>query len=266
MPAIKSEIVAAEDEGVEIRSGLRAVGLVAEGIETVYVAPRIPGNTDPDNYETIAGTRTVVGADLVVVAIGQRPDTSILRRREAVPASSDRFQVDIDTGGTAYERIFAAGDLTGDGGTITAAIAGGLRAAWGLDRSLRGPTKADERPPPPRVTLTPPAGRPGVTRVEAGKRATAPELDPTDRVKNYGEVVGVFTEQQARMEAARCMICGLCGNCNACLDLFGCPAFYIQDGLIEIDPVLCVVCGVCAQFCPNDAIHPVTQPATVGES
>ena len=53
------------------------------------------------------------------------------------------------------------------------------------------------------------------------------------------------------------MICGLCGNCNACLDLFGCPAFHVTDFRIEIDPVLCVACGVCAQFCPNDAIYPV---------
>jgi len=58
------------------------------------------------------------------------------------------------------------------------------------------------------------------------------------------------------------MICGLCGNCNACLDLFGCPAFYVSDFRIEIDPVLCVACGVCAQFCPNDAIYPVMALAT----
>ena len=61
----------------------------------------------------------------------------------------------------------------------------------------------------------------------------------------------------ARAEAARCMICGLCGNCRSCLDLFGCPAFFMSGPAIEIDPNLCVSCGVCAEFCPNEAIYPV---------
>ena len=257
MAAIGSEILASAREGVEIRTGLRAVGLVGGGIQMTRVAPRVPGNTDPENYEAIEDSDVTLAADLIIVAIGQRPDRSILRRGEVVPASSTEFQVDDETGGTAHERVFAAGDLTGTGGTVTDAIAGGLRAAWGIDRSLRGPAKADERTPPPRVTSAPAAGRPGVARVDVSKRAAPPELQPEQRVKNSAEVTGTFTEQQARAEASRCMICGLCGNCSACVDLFGCPAFYVEDGQIEIDPALCVVCGVCAQFCPNDAIYPV---------
>jgi len=264
MPAIGSEIVAAEQEGVEINPGLRAVGLVGDGVEIVQVAPRVPDNTDPENYEAIAGTEATLDADLVIVAIGQRPDPSDLTRGDVTLASAAGLRVDDETGGTAHERIFAAGDLAGDGGSVTDAIAGSLRAAWGIDRNLRGPAKADERRRPPMVTAAPPAGRPGITRADPKRRTIAPELDPVDRVKSFDEVTGVLTEQQARAEAARCMICGLCGNCNACLDLFGCPAFYLEGGLIEIDPILCVACGVCAQFCPNDAIFPVMRPVQVG--
>ena len=39
-----------------------------------------------------------------------------------------------------------------------------------------------------------------------------------------------------------------------CLDLFGCPAFLLDGDLVEIDPDLCVGCDVCAQFCPNGAL------------
>jgi len=264
MPAIGSEIAAAESEGVEIHSGLRAVRLVGDGIEMVRVATRVPGSTDPEDYEAIAGTEVTVEGGLVVAAIGHRPDTSFLDRDDVVMASSNGLRVDGTTGGTTHQRIFAAGDMAGDGGSVTDAIAGGLRAAWGIDRSLRGPAKADERLPPPRVTSAPPAGRPGITRVDLEERTAAPELDPRDRVQSFEEVVGAFTEAQARAEASRCMICGLCGNCNACLDLFGCPAFYVHDGQIEIDPILCVACGVCAQFCPNDAIYPVMEPVRAG--
>ncbi|MFQ5557174.1 MAG: 4Fe-4S binding protein, partial [Acidimicrobiales bacterium] len=82
-----------------------------------------------------------------------------------------------------------------------------------------------------------------------------------DRADDFGEVVGVLTDEQARAEAGRCMICGSCGNCSACIDLFGCPAFHVDEGRIEIDPDLCVGCGVCARFCPNDAIVAVGAPA-----
>ena len=100
--------------------------------------------------------------------------------------------------------------------------------------------------------------------MDIGSRHAPLELKPKTRVLGFDEVTGALTEQQARAEAARCMICGLCGNCNACLDLFGCPAFFVSDGLIEIDPKLCVACGVCAQFCPNDAIYPVTSALAKG--
>ncbi len=161
--------------------------------------------------------------------------------------------------------MFGAGDVVGPAGTVTDAIAGGLRAAWGLDRSLRGPAAADTRMPPPRVPTRPPAGRPGVRRDRWEGRLLPVELDPGTRIDGFDEVVGTLTEREARMEAARCMICGLCGNCSSCLDLFGCPAFYVDGGNVEIDAGLCVACGVCAQFCPNGAIVPVFEPAMAAE-
>ncbi len=264
MPAIDSEIAAACEEGVELRTRRKAVGLVAAGIELVSVEPRVRGRTDPENFEVVAGTTSAIDADLVVIAVGQRPDPSIRWLPGDVPVSADGPVVDDECGATAHERIFAAGDMADGAGSVTDAIAGGLRAAWGIDRKLRGAAKADERPPPPRVPSGPPAGRPGVWRVDDTTRAATPELDPRTRAATFDEVVGTLTEKTARAEASRCMICGLCGNCNACLDLFGCPAFYVADGLIEIDSGLCVACGVCAQFCPNDAIYPVARSPEVG--
>ncbi|MFV2039534.1 MAG: FAD-dependent oxidoreductase, partial [Acidimicrobiales bacterium] len=222
-----------------------------------------PGDTSPANYQPTDGSEAIMEADLVITAIGQRPDTAILGE-QLIVASPAGIEVDIKTCRTSQQAIFAAGDMTYGGGSVTDAIAGGLRAAWGIDRSLRGQTTADERLPPPLVTQDPPARRLGVSRVDITENATAPELDPVERVQGFEEVVGALSEQQARAEAARCMICGLCGNCNACLDLFGCPAFFQEQGRIEIDPLLCVSCGVCAQFCPNGAIFAVTQPVGTG--
>ena len=89
----------------------------------------------------------------------------------------------------------------------------------------------------------------------------APERIVPGGVGEPEEVIGTLTEVDARAEAARCMICGTCGNCSACIDTFGCPAFVMRDGHVEIDPEACTGCGVCEQFCPNGAIRPV-QAAT----
>ena len=263
MPAILSEIEAAEAEGVEILDGVRVLGLISGGVEYERVETTAPGSKNSEDYVTIEGSSGDIEVSQVILAIGQTwvdadpADSPILDWSEAL-------SFDETTGKTSHDRIYVAGDLVGDEGTVTGAIASGMRAAWGIDRRLRGAAKADERMPPPLVPSGSPQGRSGVTRVDIAARSSPTELEPEMRVLGFDEVTNTLSEQQARAEAARCMICGLCGNCNACLDLFGCPAFYLSDGLIEIDPGLCVACGVCAQFCPNDAIYPVTSPLALG--
>jgi Pyruvate/2-oxoacid:ferredoxin oxidoreductase delta subunit len=160
--------------------------------------------------------------------------------------------------------VFAGGDLAGGARTVTEAIAWGLRAAWGIDRSLRGAEAADRRPPPPLMSAWPyvPTGRTRFQRADQVPRSEPSHLAPERRLTGFDEVVGTLTEAQARTEAARCAACGMCGNCRACIDLLGCPAFYLKDGRVAIDLTLCNGCGVCAAFCPNGAIRATTR-ATV---
>jgi TPP-dependent indolepyruvate ferredoxin oxidoreductase alpha subunit/thioredoxin reductase len=258
MPAIPSEIAEAEREGVEILNAVRTTGLVLGGVEYERVETTVPGSGDPEDYVAIEGSTTGMEVSQVIVAVGQTR-TGSTPGDDGVLDWSEALIVDDQTGRTSHERIFAAGDLVGAEGTVTGAIASGMRAAWGIDAQLRGAAKADERMPPPLIPGgSSPSRRSGVARVDIEARRAPYELEIENRVSGFDEVTGALTEQQARAEAARCMICGLCGNCNACLDLFGCPAFFVSNGLIEIDPGLCVACGVCAQFCPNDAIYPVT--------
>ncbi len=44
-----------------------------------------------------------------------------------------------------------------------------------------------------------------------------------------------------------------CKSCKMCMKL-GCPAISMHDGKADIDPTLCVGCGVCTQMCKFDAI------------
>jgi len=48
-----------------------------------------------------------------------------------------------------------------------------------------------------------------------------------------------------------------CVNHRKCIDDLACPAFYIKDDRIHIDPDLCWGCAVCAQICPENAILPL---------
>ena len=46
---------------------------------------------------------------------------------------------------------------------------------------------------------------------------------------------------------------GKCITCKMCFRI-GCPAIAMVEGKVEIDPTLCVGCGLCQQLCPKQAI------------
>jgi len=48
-----------------------------------------------------------------------------------------------------------------------------------------------------------------------------------------------------------------CKNHRDCINDLGCPAFYIEEERVRIDPDMCTGCSVCAQVCPEHAILPV---------
>ena len=257
LPAIRSEIAEAAQEGIEIRTRVCAVRRTADGIELVGVEPRVEGRFDPDNFQPVAGTENVVPADQVIVAIGQTVDRAAFGNGNTLDWHDGRLAVDSTTLATPRRGVFASGDLAPGDGTVTGAIATGLRAAWGIDRAMRGNDAADRRPPPPPARASAGSVRPGVERIDRAGRQRPPELDEAARRSSFDEVTGTLDEASARAEAARCMICGACGNCRSCIDLFGCPAFFVDGNKPQISEDLCVACGVCAQFCPNGAIKPV---------
>ncbi|UCH23461.1 MAG: indolepyruvate ferredoxin oxidoreductase subunit alpha [Deltaproteobacteria bacterium] len=52
-----------------------------------------------------------------------------------------------------------------------------------------------------------------------------------------------------------------CKNHKDCINYLACPAFYIWNERVKIDPDLCTGCAVCAQICPENAILPVKASA-----
>lgn len=256
MPAIAEEVAEAAEEGVEFLTRMRATAWNGSGVKLEGVVPREAGNFSPDNFAAVPDTEVVVEAQQVVVAIGQAIAEGFLGdadpKLETKPNGG--LVSNSETCASSDPRVFVGGDF-GSSHTVTDAIADGLRAAWGIDSLVRGKDEADKRLPPPRAEIAP-RQHTKVERTDVGQRQVPVMLDAAERVTGFAEVTSVLSEQAAKEEARRCMICGQCGNCRACLDTFGCPAFRTSEGKIVIDEELCTACGVCADFCPNGAIVP----------
>jgi len=244
MPVLEDELRAAEVEGIEVVTEHRVV--------------RIERGKRPSVIAIDSrGVEVTLDADEVIVAIGQAPDEFLGASDVALDRDGDgTLRIVRETGRTSNPRVFAAGDVVGAERTVTHAIACGLRAAWGIDRSLRGEALADRRMPPPLGGTIPVSGYTWAQRTDRDRRRPAPERSIEERAQSFSEVHGRMSEQDARAEAARCMSCGLCGNCRSCVDVFGCPAFHFEGSLLEIDRDVCIGCGVCATMCPDDAARP----------
>jgi len=50
-----------------------------------------------------------------------------------------------------------------------------------------------------------------------------------------------------------------CKNHRICITELACPAFYIENNRVQINPAQCIGCAVCAQICPENAIIPVKE-------
>jgi NADPH-dependent glutamate synthase beta subunit-like oxidoreductase len=265
MTALPAEIEAGEREGILLRTRLQPIELRRGQGGGLLCIRTEPGEIDATGRRTpapVEGSDTLIEADQVILAVGQAPDLSFHeeRGRELELAPDGSLRVDPETARTSHPKIFAGGDLVPGPRTVTQAISWGQRAAWGIDLALRGREAADRKPPTPPPEEWPampvPRRSDPLAMIGPPARERPEELPPEQRITGFEEVVGTLTEAQARAEAARCAACGQCGNCRACLDLFGCPAFYLDQGLIRIDPALCNGCGVCAHLCPNVAIRP----------
>jgi Pyruvate/2-oxoacid:ferredoxin oxidoreductase delta subunit len=266
MPASAEEIEAARAEGVELALLTVPVGfdtdadgavIAARVVECELGEPDASGRRRP---VPMPETEAPLSTDHVILALGQRPDAAALAGDLEVGQTKKGYVPAADkSGATADPRVFCAGDLTGEGWTVIAAMAQGKRAAHGIDLLLAGGAEVtplalhtvDELPEQGRYQ---PAG------VKAATRAVPAERSPGQRSADFEAVSAALTAGQVVGEAERCLSCGQCARCNNCIDNFGCPAIFKKDGKVYIDEVLCVGCGVCAQLCPNDAIEPGRAP------
>jgi len=261
MPALPDEIREAEEEGVEMVTQILPIRLDSKGILAISTRQGDPDASGRRTPVPIPGSERLIEADQVIAAIGQSPDPDLLTQDDLrlVRNPDGSIRINPDTGQTSHPQIFAGGDVTPESRNVTDAMASGRRAAWGIDLSLRGREAANRIVPPDRPDLSKEPEKPYIARLIRERRERPAEIDRSERTRSDHEVLKPLTEEQARREASRCMVCAVCGNCRICLDLFGCPAFFVAGDRIQIDPDLCMGCGICARICTNGAIRKVEE-------
>jgi NADPH-dependent glutamate synthase beta subunit-like oxidoreductase/NAD-dependent dihydropyrimidine dehydrogenase PreA subunit len=223
IPAHKEEIAQALAEGVTIAEGwgpLRIMGNdgAVTGIELARCVSLCDetGRFSPCLDEQ---DRKTVEADMIILAIGQAPDLSLIPDKIGVTAGG-AIEVDSITGETSLPGIFAGGDITTGASTVVAAIAAGRRAAVSIDRYHRKEDLKEGREATPNRVSNPPK-----ERIPLLPRRQTPLLSVDERRRNFREVATGFDEDMAYDESRQCMTCGSravintveeCRLCQAC--------------------------------------------------
>ena len=190
----------------------------------------------------IPGSEFVVPADTVIPAVSQAADLIFLPGRGAASrstAAASRWTR--RTYATNVRGVFACGDFVTGPTTLIESAGHGKKAAYAIDRYLAGRTD---------VTVTPNVKITSSWRHEmpefydvlprqhipmvAGRGADA--VARTRRSTSRPRWSWATTTTQAVAESTRCLMC----NYN-----------------IWFDPFRCVLCGACADVCPEGVIHMV---------
>lgn len=247
----RSELVVDEEElGETEREGVRMEFLVSpvelvgdeEGSLTgvKFVRNRLgePDATGRRAPVPVEGSEFIVPAQTVVPAVSQAADNTFLPVEASFEINRGRIRVDPGTYATNVRGVFAAGDFVTGPTTLIESAGHGKRAAYAIDRYLSGRSSvridanvrivSSWRHEMPELYDVLP-------RQHVPMVATAARMPSTEPRVNFNTPVERgYTTDQAITESTRCLMC----NYN-----------------IWFDPFRCVLCGACADVCPEGVIH-----------
>jgi len=249
MPAHDEELDEALKEGITVR-WLSTISHY-DGERLIIEKMRLNDKGFPEP----TGEIEELGADAVVLALGQDSDLSLLEH--VADISIDDGVVGVSTSMKATESgIFAGGDAVPSERTATIAMGHGKRAARGIDAFLAGHDIVDA----PRHELAS-FDRLNTWYYSDADRTRRPELEVARRQNNFEEIVGGLNEENALFEARRCLSCGNCFECDNCFGVCPDNAVIKLGGTsrYEVNYDFCKGCGICVSECPCGAIEMVPE-------
>ena len=219
MPANEVEIVASEHEGVKfvfLAAPEAVIGDEDGNVTHLEYKKMELGEPDASGRRRpvpIEGSETRLEVDMLITAIGQRPDVSFKkdgRRLDDLEITRwNTIDNNPETLQTTVPYVYTGGDSATGASLVVDAIGGGRMAARSIDQYLSGKD----------VTPVPEALLKGkyingsilktVCGIQKSPRVKMPELPVKTRIKTMDEVDLVIDEKDALHEADRCLSCCL---------------------------------------------------------
>ena len=246
IPAAREEIEEAEKEGIRLHTRFgpkRVIGKDGKvtGIQLTRCS-RVFDENRRFNPQFIDGSEETVDCDTVVLAIGQAADLSWIGPEDNLKVTPrGTLQTDPETLATSRPDVFAGGDLAFGPRIIITAVAEGQRAGHSIAKYLTG--RLPEVPRKVRVTAYPTANYRMPPDYEKLPRLLPPTLS-LDRRIGIAEVEQVYPEPAAVVQGLRCLKCHVS------------PIF---------DGDKCILCGGCADVCPENCLRLVDVLAMRGD-
>ncbi len=214
MPAIPEETEAAEEEGIHFHF-LTAPGRIlgndgkVTGLECIRMDLKKFDRSGRRTPHAIEGSEYVVDTDMVIEAIGQRPDTSFIKNGEIQTGRGGTVVADRRTLATGREGVFAGGDAVTGPQTVIEAIAAGQRAASSIKRYLQGkelsPLVERDGYKPIAISSVPPSDE----ETQERARIKSSEIAMSERRTSFKEITLPYSRDEAIEEASRCLRCDL---------------------------------------------------------
>jgi formate dehydrogenase (NADP+) beta subunit len=284
MPAHPDEVREAEEEGIALAPGRGPKAIVGRdghvvALETLDVASVFDAN-GRFNPTFVPGSERRVEADTIILSVGQQPDTACLSADPEIAITPRGLvQVDPATLATSMPAVYCGGDLAFGPRIVIEAEGDGKRAALAIHEYLGGGPVARAGGRFRDVGLFR-----GGDRYDRVPRQAIPTV-AVQRRTGFREVEEPYGDEQARLEASRCLMCHVetvfdserCILCAGCVDICpeGClslvPASRLRGGpdlaavrlalgadtgagAIVKDEERCIRCGLCMERCPTAAI------------
>ena len=212
MPAYSWEIAQAEEEGIVIHARLTPIRISDDaGAKKITFHNGVSLFNEKGHFAPVldADSPVYATADIVIVAIGNTPDSLIDQKDLPIHIETwGGITVNPETLATTVAGVFAGGDCVSGAASLVEAITAGKVAADSIDKFLLGkrlkrryipwfsPAKVQRR-----ETFTP--------ETFTGKRIPLRHAPAKERVRDFREIEPVYSDEDAVLEAKRCLGCDL---------------------------------------------------------
>jgi NADH-quinone oxidoreductase subunit F len=214
MPAIEEEIEAAENEGVHfhlltVPNRILGDNGKVSGLECTQMELKEFDRSGRRTPYPIEGSEYRADVDMLIEAIGQRPDTPFVRDNGIKIGRGGTIVADQRTLATDHTGIFAGGDVVSGPQTVIQAIAAGQRAASSIKRYLQGKEFSPFVERNGHKPIAIPSQPPTEEETKERARVKPTEIPMTERKGSFKEVTSPYGPEEAMEEASRCLRCDL---------------------------------------------------------